>query len=160
MKRFVAVLRLGNGDVRLLFHQRLELGADEVARGKDHVACDEGDVLVRCGIDGRVHASQRTALVVLVGDEANLSKFDQIVEKIKVFGLVGGDDELVCQWEKAIDSTPDKWLAQEGNRRLAASHTPGFATRLQNDGQITAFAHEPSAHLDARQATSGHVRIM
>ena len=90
----------------------------------------------------------------------NLSKFDQIVEKIEVFGLVGGDDELVCQWEKAIDSTPDKWLAQEGNRRLAASHTPGFATRLQNDGQVTAFAHEPSAHLDARQATSGHVRIM
>lgn len=95
-------------------------------------------VFVGCRVDGRVDAAQGTTLLVLIGNEANLSKFDQIIEKIKILGLVGGDDELVCQRKQTVDATPDERFAQEGHGRLAATHAPGFAACLQDDGQVTA----------------------
>lgn len=113
--------------------------------GKDHVACDKRHVFVGCRVDGRVDAAQGTTLLVLIGNEANLSKFDQIIEKIKILGLVGGDDELVCQRKQTVDATPDERFAQEGHGRLAATHAPGFAACLQDDGQVTALAHFSSA---------------
>ena len=135
-------MRARNGDVSARLHERLELCGDEVARGKNHIAGDEGNVLIGCGVDRGVDAAERASLLVCVGDQANLSKVDQISEKIEVLRLVRGDDELVGEREEAIDAAPNQRFPEKGNGCLAAAHTARLAARLYNYRQISALAHE------------------
>ena len=131
---------LGDGDVRVLALDGSELGADEAAAGEDHVAGDHGHVGVARCVEGGVDAVQGAAGIADVCHQADAPAVDPVVEKAQVLGLVGGDDELVCQGEQAVDTPQQQGLTQEGHRRLGPSHAAGLPACLDYDGEISALA--------------------
>ena len=162
MKRLEAVLVDGHDHIRPRPGHLERFGDHERRRREHHVAGHNGHIGVAGTAKGRVKARQRATLVDDVGLETDAQFGILLLQKRKLFRLVGGDDELVGHRREPLDQTADERSAAERDRGLAAAHTAALAAGLDDHRHARAREarlkkiREPSHIVDIERRNTVH----